>query len=225
MKIARLNKKIKFNKKNISTLIFLILIIIFSQLSPEQKSNQQIPNPTPSQEKTVRGIQDLKATISQSPSSTLEIPILSDSAGTPALEQAALIRVVDGDTIKASINGSIENIRIIGINTPEVVDPRKPVECFGKEASQKAKDIFKDQSKIYLESDDSQGDRDKYNRLLRYVWIDNGELDYGKQMIYEGYAYEYTYDLPYKYQAEYKNTQTQAQVSKKGLWSDDACPK
>ena len=56
-----------------------------------------------------------------------------------------VIKVVDGDTITIDLNGKAETIRLIGINTPETVDPRKPVECFGVEASNKAKELL-----IYL---------------------------------------------------------------------------
>lgn len=141
-------------------------------------------------------------------------------------DKATLTRVIDGDTIEVSINGKNESVRIIGINTPETVDPRKSVECFGEEASQKAKDYFNDKpSEILLESDPSQGDRDKYDRLLRYVWTDGGRFDFGKMMISEGYAFEYTYDTAYKYQESYKEEQKKAESGKKGLWADDACTK
>lgn len=132
-----------------------------------------------------------------------------------------VVSVVDGDTVKVSINGSTETIRIIGLNTPETVDPRKPVECFGKEASNKAKELLSGKT-VTLEVDPSQGERDKYGRLLRYVFLENG-TDFGKYMITNGYAYEYTYNTPYKYQSTYKTAQSQAQVSKAGLWAANAC--
>ena len=129
--------------------------------------------------------------------------------------------VVDGDTIKVNINGKVETIRLIGIDTPEVVDPRKPVQCFGKEASSKAKEVLTGK-KVKLESDLTQGDKDKYNRLLRYVFLEDG-ASFNKMMILEGYAHEYTYDLPYKYQKEYKEAEVIARENKKGLWADNVC--
>jgi len=135
----------------------------------------------------------------------------------------AVTKVVDGDTIEVDIDGKREKIRIIGINSPETVDPRREVECFGKEASAKAKELLSGQ-KVRLENDISQAERDKYNRLLRYVFLSNG-MDFGKIMIQQGYAYEYTYDLPYKYQKEYKEAQQLAQTSNIGLWSDGVCGK
>ncbi len=144
----------------------------------------------------------------------------STSISTPdSLSKAyEVVKVVDGDTIDVSINGKTERIRLIGINTPETVDPRKPVECFGVEASNKAKELLSGK-KVTLESDSSQGERDQYDRLLRYVFLEDA-TNINLQMIQSGYAYEYTYNLPYKYQKEFKEAQQQASVSKIGLWGD-----
>ncbi|MGB9883419.1 MAG: thermonuclease family protein [Microgenomates group bacterium] len=130
-------------------------------------------------------------------------------------------KVVDGDTLDVEIDNQIKRVRVIGINTPEVVDPRKTVECFGKEASNKAKEILAGK-KVKLEADLTQGNTDKYGRLLRYVFLEDG-TDFGLLMIKEGYAYEYTYNIPYKYQQKYKEAQKEAQENKKGLWGDGVC--
>lgn len=134
---------------------------------------------------------------------------------------ARIIRVVDGDTVSVEIEGKSETIRIIGINTPETVDPRKPVECFGQEASARAQALLDNQT-VTLEADATQGERDKYDRLLRYVFLPDGS-DFAIQMISEGYAYEYTYSTPYKYQQDYKTSQSEAETAKRGLWADGAC--
>jgi len=131
-------------------------------------------------------------------------------------------KVVDGDTIDVEINGESARLRLIGINTPETVDPRKPVECFGKEASAAAKELLFGK-KVRLEADPSQTDRDKYDRLLRYVFLEDG-TNFNELMIVRGYAYEYTYDVPYKYQKEFKAAQKFAEGNKKGLWADGVCP-
>ncbi len=132
-----------------------------------------------------------------------------------------VLGVVDGDTVKLEIEGKSETVRLIGINTPETVDPRKPVECFGKEASNKAKEILLGKT-VAFEQDPSQDKRDKYSRLLGYIILLNG-VNYNKTMIEQGYAYEYTYDLAYKYQAEFKQAQASAQKNKLGLWADNTC--
>lgn len=134
----------------------------------------------------------------------------------------SVIKVVDGDTIHIEVNGKKETVRLIGINTPETVDPRRPVECFGKEASNKAKELLEGK-KVRIETEKSQGERDKYQRLLGYVFREDG-LFFNKLMIEEGYAYEYTYNLPYIYQAEFRAAQKTAQAEGKGLWAPGMCP-
>jgi len=147
---------------------------------------------------------------------------------TPAVRQinestisAKVTRVVDGDTIKVLIKNKEEMVRLIGIDAPETVDPKMPIQCFGKEASGKAEEMLSGKT-VTLESDSTQGERDKYGRLLCYVFLNN--LSFNKFMISEGYAYEYTYqNNPYKYREEFKGAQKQARENKKGLWADGAC--
>ncbi len=133
----------------------------------------------------------------------------------------SVISVVDGDTIKVLIEGKTTTLRLIGIDTAETVDPRKPVQCFGEEASKKAKELLTGR-KVRIEQDSSQGELDKYGRLLAYVYRDDG-LFYNEYMVKQGYAHEYTYNTPYKYQTEFKADQKYAQDNKLGLWSPDTC--
>jgi len=158
----------------------------------------------------------LKPTLKNSP------PVPSPSSIAPLL-LSPVVRVVYGDTIVVQINGVQEKIRLIGVNTPETVDPRRPVECFGKEASTFTKSLLTDQQ-IRIESDPSQGDRDKYGRLLRYVFLADGTL-VNEEIITEGYGYEYTYRTHYLYQTEFKKAQKGAQAQKKGLWAEGVCGK
>lgn len=153
---------------------------------------------------------------------------LSIQKPTPFLDQEAkknlypVIRVIDGDTIMVDVDGVRETVRLIGIDTPEVVDPRKPVQCFGKEASNKAKEILNGK-RVFLEKDPTQGERDKYKRLLRFVFLEDG-TNLNKLMIQEGYAHEYTHkSSPYKYQQEFIKAEKEARKNKRGLWADDAC--
>jgi micrococcal nuclease len=124
-------------------------------------------------------------------------------------------RVVDGDTIKVE---DIGTIRLIGIDTPETVNPRKEVECFGKEASEKAKELLEGK-KIKIELDSSQGEVDRYGRVLAYVYMEDGRL-FNEVMIREGYAFEYTYRTPYKYQTLFKDAEKLARDERVGLWGD-----
>jgi micrococcal nuclease len=120
-----------------------------------------------------------------------------------------VVKVIDGDTLRVHKDGD------------ETVDPRRPMECFGKEASGKAKQILSG-TRIHIEMDSSQGVLDKYGRTLAYVFLEDG-TNFNEYMIREGYAYEYTYHLPYKYQLQFKEAERKARVLGKGLWADGAC--
>jgi micrococcal nuclease len=135
-------------------------------------------------------------------------------------DQYVVTRVVDGDTIVVTVPGSTEKVRLIGVDTPETVDPRKPVQCFGLEASNFTKSLLANKT-VRLESDPSQGNKDKYGRLLRYVFL--SDINVNEELIAQGYGHEYTYDTPYKYQTEFKNAERLARESKKGLWADGVC--
>lgn len=94
-------------------------------------------------------------------------------------------------------------------------------ECFGREASARAKEILAGQ-KVTLELDGSQDERDKYGRLLAYLFLPDGQ-NFNELMIAEGYAYEYTYFLPYKYKAQFKEAQKLAEAINRGLWAPGVC--
>lgn len=131
-------------------------------------------------------------------------------------------KVVDGDTIEIERFGRREEVRLIGMDTPEVVDPRKPVQCFGREASAKAHEILENKQ-VRLEFDSLTGDRDKYQRLLAYLWEPDGTL-YNQYMIAQGYAHEYTYQSQaYKYQLQFKRSQADAKAGQLGFWSPTTC--
>lgn len=130
-------------------------------------------------------------------------------------------KVVDGDTIKVKINNKIESIRLIGVDTPELVDRRKMVQCFAKEASVKTKELLEGKM-VRLENDPTQGDKDVYQRPLRYVYLEDGTL-INKKLIEEGFGFEYTYKLPYKYRDEFKNAQLSASQQYRGLWAKESC--
>ncbi len=130
-------------------------------------------------------------------------------------------KVVDGDTLHIDVNGVDEKVRLIGINTPETVDPRTSVQCFGKEASNRMKDLASGKL-VRIEYDESQNVRDVYNRLLAYLYLEDGQM-LNRKMIADGYAYEYTYLTPYKYQKEFRDIQNIARTSGRGLWSENTC--
>lgn len=130
-----------------------------------------------------------------------------------------VIRVVDGDTIVVAIDHTPHTIRLIGINTPETVAPNKPVQCYGPEASKHTKELLTDKI-VRLEADPSQDNEDKYHRLLRFVFLENENIN--ESLVRDGYAREYTYKIPYAYQTEFRADQKAAKKNKLGLWG--ACP-
>ena len=189
---------------------------VANQQSDSQSVAEQTVSPTPAEE--VAATQPDTASVPQTQTSNTQN---NNPATQTQPDLVKVVSVTDGDTIKVSIGGVTQTIRMIGMDTPETVDPRKPVQCFGKEASNKTKEMLSGKM-IRLESDSTQGDLDKYQRLLRYVFLEDG-TNFGKYMIEQGYAHEYTYDLPYKYQAEYKAAQKDAQANQRGLWSPNTC--
>ncbi|MCA9383412.1 thermonuclease family protein [Candidatus Dojkabacteria bacterium] len=133
-------------------------------------------------------------------------------------------KIVDGDTIKVIIDGEEQTVRLIGVDTPETVHPNKDVECYGLEASDFTKSLLTNKI-VELEFDESQGQTDRYGRLLAYVYRADDHLFVNRELIKQGYAYEYTYNTPYKYQTEFQQDQEIASASKIGLWSDICAPK
>lgn len=120
-------------------------------------------------------------------------------------------RVVDGDTLLLS-NG--ERVRLIGVDTPETVHPKKPVERFGKEASVFTKKLCEGKI-VRLEYD--QNKRDKYKRLLAYVYLKDGTF-VNAEIVKQGYGYAYT-RFPFKYLEEFREYEKEAREKKQGLWA------
>lgn len=134
-------------------------------------------------------------------------------------------RVVDGDTIKVNLDGEDVSVRLIGMNTPETVKPGSPVECFGPESSDFAKETLTGE-RVTLEFDDSQGMTDRYDRTLAYVWreLPDGSLRlFNLESIAGGYAFERQYgSTPYAWKGEFAQAQRLARDADAGLWG--ACP-
>lgn len=124
-------------------------------------------------------------------------------------------RVVDGDTIKLE-NG--ETVRYIGIDTPETVDPRRAVGCFGKEASDKNKELVLGKE-VRLVKDVSE--TDTYKRLLRYVYV--GDLFVNEYLVREGFARASSYPPDVRHRDLFRDAEREAREAKRGLWADGVC--
>lgn len=130
-------------------------------------------------------------------------------------------KIVDGDTIRLLKNGDEVTIRMIGIDAPESTTTRYGyVECFGKEARTHLQTLIGTWP-VALAFDRTQGATDKYGRLLAYVFAGNTNIN--QQMLADGYAREYTYNLPYQYQDEFQDAQRDAKDTEKGLRNTNAC--
>jgi micrococcal nuclease len=196
--------------------LFFVIAMIGAAVEPAHLKQARLDKEKAAQVAERRKEDQNKKAAEVSPEPAKAQTTVQPEAANPRYYWHQVTSVVDGDTVRARVDGKEESIRIIGMNSPESTIEN---ECFGKEA--RAKELLTGKW-IQLESDSSQTNRDKYNRLLRFVWMP-GEIDFGKQMISEGYAYEYTYNSPYKYQAEYKTAQKTASDNSKGLWSQSAC--
>jgi len=123
-------------------------------------------------------------------------------------------RVIDGDTIAVEKNGKKEKVRLIGVDTPETVHPSKPVEYFGKEASEFTRKNV-ESKRVRLEYDWQS--RDKYGRLLAYVYIEENGTFLNAEIIRQGYGFAYT-RFPFKYLKDFRQYEREARGNNRGLW-------
>ncbi len=152
----------------------------------------------------------------------LQLPAASATARAPetivkalkpgTITQAEVIRVIDGDTVAIRSGGSV---RLIGIDTPETG------RCYTQEATQRQQTLTAGQT-VWLEADSSQDDRDRYGRLLRYIWLPDGRM-VNALLVAEGYAYEYTFREPYQYTEAFMQLEHEAQLAGLGLWNRTTC--
>jgi endonuclease YncB( thermonuclease family) len=141
---------------------------------------------------------------------------------TATSNQPGLYRVTtftDGDTITVDMNGVEEKVRFIGVDTPETHDPRKSVQCYGQAAAAFTKNYI-GANRVRLTADPENSNRDRYGRLLRYVYLPSGEL-VNAEIIKQGYGFAYVY-FPFSKMEEFKSYQKTAEQQQLGLWGD--CP-
>ena len=157
----------------------------------------------------------LQATRHADPSSVL---------GTVAQNQPGLYHVtkfVDGDTIDVDMNGKSETIRFIGVDTPETHKPNTPVQCFGEKAAAFTKMLI-GTNNVRLESDPQGTNRDRYDRLLRYIYLPDGTL-VNAEIVKQGYGFAVV-GFPFTKMEEFKTYENQARESNRGLWGGCEIP-
>ncbi len=163
---------------------------------------------------------DLVAQINQTPS---PLPVDVLGANRIGFGEVLVVKVVDGDTIEVVIDGQNKKLRYIGINTPETVDPRKGVECFGREASDENKRLVEGRN-VLLEKDISE--TDKFGRLLRYVYLpleDGTKLFVNDYLVRSGFASADSFPPDVKYSNRLLMAQQEARDNRRGLW--ESCSK
>lgn len=140
-----------------------------------------------------------------------------------AKEKVELSSCVDGDTIKIIKTKEVYTIRMLAVDTPESVHPTKGIEYYGKEASEYTCDLVTNAKKIEIEYDSNSDKKDKYDRLLVWVFVD-GEL-LQKKLVENGYAkVAYLYD-DYKYTKELEKVQEKASAKNIGIWNEEELQK
>lgn len=146
--------------------------------------------------------------------------LVDDFSGVLSATQPGFYDVVyinDGDTITIKgTNGRQDTVRFIGIDTPEKDHPSRPVQCFAQAATEHLTNLIGDND-VKLEADPTNTNRDRYDRLLRYVYLPDGTLLNAKQ-IEDGYAFAYT-SFPVTKMNEFLRLENEAREAGRGLWS------
>lgn len=141
-------------------------------------------------------------------------PAAPGGAGTYAIDH-----FIDGDTIAVKMSNTVEFVRFIGVDTPETHKPNSPVQCYGVAASAFTKQQIGTQ-RVRLEADSQNTNRDRYNRLLRYVYLPDGTL-LNEKLVSLGYGFAYT-QFPFSKKALFTRYQSDAKQNNKGLWGNCA---
>ena len=129
---------------------------------------------------------------------------------------ATVKRVVDGDTIEIAIGGKTERVRLIGVDTPETKHPTKGVECYGPEASAYTQQLLPEGTAVRVERDIEA--RDKYGRLLLYVYIADSNVFVNLDLVLQGYARPMVFEPNTAHKADFAQAATQAELRNVGLW-------
>lgn len=133
---------------------------------------------------------------------------------------AVVVDVVDGDTVEVRVDGRVEAVRLLGIDTPETVDPHRPVGCFGPEASARTAELLPVGTAVSLERD-VEG-RDHFGRLLAYVFRAGDGTFVNEALVAEGYAEVLVIDPNRAYADRLRAAEAAARAAGAGLWG--SCP-
>jgi micrococcal nuclease len=129
---------------------------------------------------------------------------------------ASVAHVVDGDTVDLLVDGSRERVRLIGINTPETVDPDRPVQCYGPEAKAYTASLLPVGTPVLLERDVEP--RDDYGRLLGYVHRAADGVFVNLELVWQGYAEPLTIAPNTAHAGDFVAAARAAERAGRGLW-------
>ncbi|MBM3256138.1 MAG: thermonuclease family protein [Candidatus Moranbacteria bacterium] len=193
--------KIKIKQFSLPALVLLLIIILIKSVLVQQNSeiqnaNNSVPTTAIIFNENTNENQNILCTGKQ-------------------LCGAKVVYVVDGDTIDISTG---ERVRYVGVDTPETKHPIKGVECFGREAAEKNKELILGKE-VRLEKDIS--DKDKYGRLLRYVYLDN--LFINDYLARNGFAHAATFPPDVKFSKIFLAAEREARENLRGLWAPGRC--
>jgi micrococcal nuclease len=133
-----------------------------------------------------------------------------------AAAEAVITRVVDGDTVKVRIAGQTDTVRYIGMDTPETKKPGTPIQCYGKAASAYNERLVAGRS-VRLRFDAER--RDRYGRLLAYVFRRPDGLFVNAQLVREGFARTLTIPPNVAHVSIFRTLEHRARERDRGLWS------
>lgn len=183
-----------------------------------EKNSQKLNNPKPNRILILLSIVFVIAVIilAVTIAPRLKIPnfALVPAKTTPGFYKVT--QVYDGDTIAVDMDGRVEKVRMIGVDTPETHKPNSPVECGGPEASDFTTKKLSG-GEVRLEADPTNQNRDRYDRLLRYVYLNDGAL-FNKLLITEGYGTPYT-SFPFQKKQEFIAAGLEAKAANRGVWA------
>lgn len=193
-----MSNTVKLFLLTLASIVITVLLIIRGIGLEDQKSKEILPSPI-----------------------VVASDVLGENKQNDATESAEVfkvVKVVDGDTIEVEKNEDRYKVRYIGVDTPETVDPRRGVQCFGKEASNENKRLVEGKE-VKMEKDVSETDR--FGRLLRFVYlkVDNDYLFVNDYLIRSGFARALTYPPDVKYSERFLAAEREARENKLGLWS------
>ena len=136
----------------------------------------------------------------------------------PPGADAVVADVVDGDTLRMAGG---ERVRLVGIDAPESVKPHSPVECYGREASEHLGSLLPNGSRVRLVGDVEP--RDRYGRLLAYVYRAKDALFVNAAMVRDGYAQPLTVPPNDELAPRFLAAARRARAARRGLWGRGAC--